>query len=281
MKSLRIVPFALLGIFAIACTGTGELGGNQPPAGNPDAGDPGTDPDPDAPDADVGEPDDGRVKNGIVALYKFKEGTGTLVADSSGVLPALDLTIADPAAATWMPGGGVNVIAPTIIQSGLPAQKVFDACVASNQITYEAWVRPANLEQTGPARILTNSIDAGNRNFALGQAATVVSNRLRTTITNNNGTPAVDSLPDALGLLSIQHLVYTRDAAWSSVYIDGVKVATDTIGGKQDNWDPTYPLAIANEVSLDRPWLGEIYLAAVYCRRLGTAEVQQNFAARF
>ena len=39
------------------------------------------------------------------------------------------------------------------------------------------------------------------------------------------------------------------------------------------NWNAGYPLQLANEASLDRPWLGTIYLAAVYNRALGPEEI--------
>jgi hypothetical protein len=40
-------------------------------------------------------------------------------------------------------------------------------------------------------------------------------------------------------------------------------------------------MALGNEITLDRPWRGEIFLAAVYCRSLSQLEVQQNFEAGY
>jgi VanZ family protein len=43
------------------------------------------------------------------------------------------------------------------------------------------------------------------------------------------------------------------------------------------NWDPDYPLQLGNEVTLDRPWLGKIFLLAIYDRALSPDEVLANF----
>ena len=47
-----------------------------------------------------------RVTAGLVVLYDFAAGGGNIVPDVSGVGASLDLTIADPGAVTWLPGGG-------------------------------------------------------------------------------------------------------------------------------------------------------------------------------
>jgi VanZ family protein len=46
-------------------------------------------------------------------------------------------------------------------------------------------------------------------------------------------------------------------------------------------WDSSFPFQIANEATLDRPWLGRIYLVAIYNRALSLAEISTNFRSRF
>ena len=65
-----------------------------------------------------------------------------------------------------------------------PASKVYDACLASDAITIEAWVQPSAGDQSGPARIASFSIDTGARNFTLGQSGNDYDVRLRTTTTS-------------------------------------------------------------------------------------------------
>ena len=50
-------------------------------------------------------PYDPRVTDGLQVLYNFAEGEGSVVHDVSGVGTPIDLTIANPAATTWIYGG--------------------------------------------------------------------------------------------------------------------------------------------------------------------------------
>lgn len=50
-------------------------------------------------------------------------------------------------------------------------------------------------------------------------------------------------------------------------------------GGTLANWDGSFPLMLANELTGDRPWLGEYCLVAIYDNALTPAEVTQNHQA--
>lgn len=45
------------------------------------------------------------------------------------------------------------------------------------------------------------------------------------------------------------------------------------------SWNPDYPLVIGNEATLTRPWLGKIFVIALYDRALEREEVEQQFRA--
>jgi hypothetical protein len=45
------------------------------------------------------------------------------------------------------------------------------------------------------------------------------------------------------------------------------------------NWDAGYRLSLANEVTENRPWLGEFHLVAVYDWALSAVEVSENYNA--
>jgi VanZ family protein len=45
------------------------------------------------------------------------------------------------------------------------------------------------------------------------------------------------------------------------------------------NWDSSYTFQLANEATLDRPWLGRLYLAAIYNRALKPEEIVRNYQA--
>ncbi len=132
---------------------------------------------------------------GSQVLYTFQEGKGNTVRDVSNQGKPLDLKIEQPAAVKWLPGGGLAIHSPVLIASSGPAEIVSGSIRKSNAITIEAWIRPANSTQSGPARIVTLSRDTGNRNFTLGQKENAYEVRLRTTSTSPNGEPAL-SYPD-------------------------------------------------------------------------------------
>ena len=258
-----------------------ELGAWPEGAGRIDASTPLVDAGPmDAGPMDAGPPDAGppRVTTGLVVLYTFEEGSGTVVRDVSGVAPPLDLTIDDPSAVTWLPGA-LSINASTIAASSAPATKIIDACVASNELSLEAWVEPADLVQSGPARMITLSANTSYRNFTLGQDADQWVLRVRTTTGDTNGGPNLYDGPGTV-TTSLVHVVSVRTAGGiAAMYVNGVETGTLARDGDFSGWDPTFRFAVANELTMDRTWLGRMHLVAVYCRALTAAEVRQNFAA--
>ena len=219
-----------------------------------------------------------RVTSGLQVLYTFDEGSGDVVRDVSGSGDPLNLRIADSAAVRWS-DAGLTIAAPTIITAGDPPARLIDAARESHELTIEAWVTPASAAQDGPARIVSLSSGVLARNFTLGQDGDRYDIRFRTTGTNDSGQPSLPSAPGAAGPTPA-HVVYTRNAQGRAVvYINGAESAQLQVGGDLSNWDRSFQLMLANELSGDRPWLGTLHLAAVYNRALSPDEVQRNHAA--
>ena len=220
---------------------------------------------------------DGRVTDGLIGLWTFDDCVDDTVFDTSGYLEPLDLSIANTGSVTRS-DGTLSINSPTIISSGQPASKLSDAITASQELTIEAWVASNNLNQFGPARIATLSSNTSNRNFTLGQLGDEFQIRLRTTTTGTNGVDqTVTSTSDAAST-SLAHVVYTRDPSGvARLYVDGVEIATESIGGLLDNWDPNFAFALGAELSSERPFLGLYDLVAIYDAALSPDEVQQNF----
>jgi len=107
---------------------------------------------------------------------------------------------------------------------------LYNALVRKNQMTLLVWLRPNNLEQTGPARIVTYSQDWRLRNFTLAQMRDTLTFRLRTPASGLNGTePALYSGP----VLSLDHVSFVAavyDGRISRLYVDGKLAAHTDLG---------------------------------------------------
>ena len=219
-----------------------------------------------------------RSGDGLVALYDFRLAKGSIVKDRSGVGKPLDLKIENPKNVRRTKGT-LEVRGKTLIRSDKPAAKVFNAVRRSGEITIEAWVRPANAKQDGPARMVTLSGGSSERNFTLGQEGDKVDVRLRTTKTSGNGIPSLNSPGRSLAP-RLTHIVYTRNRGGRArLFLNGEQQAEKRVPGAMANWNGQYRLALANELSSDRPWLGTFHLVAIYSRDLSVGEVAQHFKA--
>ena len=219
-----------------------------------------------------------RSGDGLVALYDFRLAKGSIVKDRSGVGKPLDLKIENPKNVRRTKGT-LEVRGKTLIRSDKPAAKVFNAVRRSGEITIEAWVRPANAKQDGPARMVTLSGGSSERNFTLGQEGDKVDVRLRTTQTSGNGAPSLGGPSRSLAS-KLTHVVYTRNRGGRArLFINGKQQAEKHVAGATTNWNGKYRLALANELTKDRPWLGTFHLVAIYSRDLSAGEVADHFEA--
>lgn len=219
-----------------------------------------------------------RVATDLIALYEFTEAKGDTVRDRSRAGTPIDLVIDKPGNVQWRHGALV-IQRGVAIRSVERARRLTDAIKQSNALTVEAWVKPANTRQDGPARIVTMSDNTSNRNITLGQDGGKYDARLRSGSTSENGIPSTASPNNSLST-DLTHVVYTRDASGNArIYLNGKQSASKKVGGKLDNWNTRYHLILANELTGDRPWLGEMHLVAIYKKALSPKEVEQNFMA--
>jgi glycopeptide antibiotics resistance protein len=93
----------------------------------------------------------------------------------------------------------------------------------TSQFTLIATVATSNINQTGPARIISLSSDPFHRNFTLGQEGADLIFRLRTPISGENGTNAQLIVPNIFADTAIHHLVITYDGSAIRAYIDGAQ----------------------------------------------------------
>ena len=174
-----------------------------------------------------------RSIEGLQLLYAFDEGAGAVVEDVSGVSPALDLEIASLPATHWL-SGGLSIDSATILSAPGSATRLHTALGASNETTIEAWARPANITQTGPARIVTLSENSLLRNFTLGQRDSRWAMRVRTTIVTDNG------LPELLSVGHAHHGASSREAAAAVLRGESDHLAADRVPLLASAYGPKY-----------------------------------------
>jgi len=233
-----------------------------------------------------------RYGGNLIALYEFKEGAGTVARDTSGVAPALDLTLRDQV--TWMTSWGVDIEDGSLLGSTSASRKLFDRIAdpsaGTQQYTIEAWITPDNIDQGSDnvARIVTYSQFIGVANMMIGQAEYNYNARTRSIHPSaldggQNGLPALQTADgDRDAQDRLQHVMVTYDQfRGRRIYVDGrFTQDPDPIGpARLWNWDPTFRLALGAEPSRTAPWKGQIRLVAIYQQALTDAQIVQNYEA--
>jgi hypothetical protein len=227
-----------------------------------------------------------RSDDAVIARFEFKEGSGAVAHDTSGVAPAMDLQLTGT---QWLSGGGIAVQSGKATATSQASRKLYDrladSAAGSQQYTIEAWIAPADTEQRGPARIVTYSVDPYNRNFMLGQENYnyVFRNRSRASGIGSNGTPPLQTADADRDLeAELQHVVLTFDQqVGRRIYVNGTDTGDrDGQGpGRLTNWNTGYTFLLGNEHTNDRLWQGQIRFVAIHERALTPQEVASHFDA--
>ena len=183
----------------------------------------------------------GRFENDLIAKWEFKTGSGNTAFDTSGVSPAIDLTLSGDY--DWVGGFGVQLRGGKAQGSTTASKKLHDLIVSTGEFAIEAWVAPANVTQEGPARIVSYSGGNDRRNFMLGQTLYNYDFLIRNDNTNANGEPSL-STPDAAEVLqaALQHVVVNYSGAnGRSIYVNGELVEdNDPVAASLlSDWDDT------------------------------------------
>jgi hypothetical protein len=211
----------------------------------------------------------------LQALYEFESIEGNLVRDLSGKSAPVHLRIEHPGHVR-VTKEGLEIHKPTLLRGSESSSRIQAELKKSRSLTVEVWIKPANLNQAGPARVVTLSKNISQRNLTLGQDKDKFDVRLRTTKTDANGLPSLVS-PGKTVNTDWQHVAFTCDAQGRTrLYVQGKLVEEKSPGGDFNNWDNTAEWGIGNELTQDRPWLGTIRLVAIYSRILSAEEIQKR-----
>ncbi|VAX03836.1 FIG00702062: hypothetical protein [hydrothermal vent metagenome] len=231
-----------------------------------------------------------RNESGIIALYQFRAGIGNVISDTSGVTPALDLSLEGDEGSDfkWVGGWGIEFLGGHARSNPDDTRKLRDRIVASGEYAIEAWVVPGNVSQGtagDPARIISYSANEDSRNFTFGQAEYRYEYMHRSSSTNANGEPSLITDADAEDAQAVQqHVVvtYSRNDG-RRIYVNGEytgdSIDTSSLTDTLADWDNSYPLVFGSEAGGSQPWQGKLRLVAIYDSAISEAQIQQNFEA--
>ncbi|HEX4492957.1 MAG TPA: LamG domain-containing protein [Acidimicrobiia bacterium] len=226
----------------------------------------------------------GRVTSGLVALWTFDDGGGSVANETSGVLPAVPLSISK-GAVTWG-AGTMTVAGPTLLLSDVgSATRLSQAVLGGHGVTLEAWVDPAASSEgspTTPATVAGIDSSVSSRDISIFQVGDQWMGRVRTNMTDpawQNGGPDLLPAPNVVVAGVMTHIVLVADDTNRALYVDGQQIAS-TPPEAPFKWDGSYKMVLANDNNtLMRAWTGTYALVAVYDRALGSAEIEANFIA--
>lgn len=223
------------------------------------------------------------------ALWEFKTGSGQTAYDTSGVGDSINLSMIG--SVNWVGGYGLEFTGGRAQADTISSDKIFTYLQDTREYAIEAWVIPSNVTQED-ANIASYSGGDLSRNFTLGQDMYSYEsyNRVNSVASNANGDPVLSTGEDdeELAQASLQHVVVNYDpqdrlgtGAGRSIYVNGQRVnnLTDTVAGDSiaGIWDDSFAFILGNEISGNRPWMGQIKLVALHSRALDQAQIQQNF----
>lgn len=228
----------------------------------------------------------GRVDTNLIAKYEFKSGKGSIAYDTSGIEPAANLNLMGDVG--WSSAWGIKIKDTGRAQATTAtSKKFFDLLRGSGEYSIEAWVIPDNVTQgvndNNPARIVTYSGSATQRNFALGQYEYNYSVMNRTDKSDANGLKELHTKDNDKRLqASLQHVVVTYDHTnGRRIYVNG-EFTGDTDpdkGAVLKDWDSTYALAVGNEVTGDTKtqFKGSVRFLGIHKRAMSADDIKANY----
>ncbi|OQY35731.1 MAG: hypothetical protein B6I38_01365, partial [Anaerolineaceae bacterium 4572_5.1] len=277
-----------------------EAGNKLPPSLAPPAGQESNEE-----SAEKKEPPPPRVTDDLQTLYTFTQDGGNRIFDVSGATTILDMEMKSLGGNDWIPGGlQINsetmIISPPADAVNPSANKIVEAIQSTREFTFEAWLEPDNVEQSGPAHIISLTNANLSRQITLGQGlwGTQPSELYSVRLKNNDKsdwyvTGIWDNDQQKPFPTGRTHLVYTHAADGTvTLYLrpEGGELQkyqfTASNGVTIDgDWQPNgdsdqqFRLVLANSLTGNQPWLGTFHMVAIYDRALTKEQVDQNFEA--
>ncbi len=156
--------------------------------------------------------------NGLLIEYIFSNPT----VQSFGALKNnLNLIPRHGSSLAFNQNGGILLKDNSAIGTQIPAADLMQAHKKTNQLSIAIWFQPGNVQQRGPARIVTLSKDGDHRNFTLGQSGSQFSFRVRTPLTGQNGSNVELITQPLIAMFKPQFVVATFHRGEMKLYYNG------------------------------------------------------------
>jgi hypothetical protein len=209
-----------------------------------------------------------------LALYRFDEGKGEVITDSSPTTPALNFTIPDAAPVEWLPGQGLTLRGPVKLVSDTPANKLM-AIAESKACTLEAWVSTDTLYPPSSWTGCLLSWEPG-----LNQQNLLMMHRSQTLVMTSRGDNGAQRQAAFGGFRTgLQHYVVTWDGTNATSYINGKKVSTAAMPMETAKWTPDAPLLLSAASNGQFSYFGTYYLLAIHNTCFTEEQVQRHYKA--
>lgn len=123
------------------------------------------------------------------------------------------------------------------LETEAPVTPLIQRLRQTSQFTLVTRIATADLDQTGPARIVSISGDPYQRNFTLGQEGRDLVLRLRTPVTGINGIDPEMAIPEFFTGTGWHHIVVTYSDSVMRLYVDTAQqVYTFQLSPEVTNW---------------------------------------------
>jgi hypothetical protein len=172
--------------------------------------------------APMGQRGDGGLRPSGPNRYDFAEAIDDLIPDSGWRRAPLDLLLPSDEPQGWtLSADGLVLSGRAVVRSAAPATMSSQLIEKRQEFTVEAFVQTADLDQTGPARIVSISSDPWHRNFTLAQEGSALDVRVRTPRTGDNGMDVRIRTSDGALDLRPHHVAVVYERGIVRIYIDG------------------------------------------------------------
>ena len=211
-------------------------------------------------------------RDGLVFIWQ-RAGSANQVTDPKGKV-VLDCRVRPRGKAKMIAGGRMDLAGGAMLAEGAD-EALLNACRQGHQLSVEATIRPADIRQGGPARIISFSTDPYHRNFTIGQERDHLVLRLRTPRTGENGMRPESALC-RLEAGRSHHVIVSYSPGRLTCYLNAQRVLdTDRVQGDFSNWSAQH-LLFGDEWRDSRDWAGTLEGIAIHSRVIGAREAAER-----